>query len=152
MKKLNIYFSIFSFIAILIAGCDSSSIEDNESFKFLVLKECEEYVISYLSSIPEDMGLSIEYFPFDFQIPSHSEVVGYIELSSKYEGEEGLETYANAVWLDCYPTATERISRSNTDYPSEVFKSVELGEKFGDKSRYFQVDKDEVIIYFRQNK
>ncbi len=152
MKKLNIYITIFSFIVIVIAGCDGSSIEDNESFKFIVLKECEEHVISYLSSISEDMGLSVEYFPFDFQVPSHSEVVGYIELSSKYEGKEELETYANAVWLDCYPTATERISRGNPDYPSEVFRSVELGEKFGDKSRYFQVGKDEVIIHFRQNK
>jgi len=152
MNKLNIYIAIISFIAILIAGCDSSSIEDNESLKFIVLKECEEHVISYLSSIPEDIGLSIEYFPFDFQIPSHSEVVGYIELSSKYEGKEELETYANAVWLDCYPTATKRISRDNPNYPSEVFRSVELGEKFGDRSRYFQVDKDEVIIHFRQNK
>lgn len=140
---------LFLSVIITVSGCGNEADVQLSEIKFLVLQECKEQAISYLSSMPKESGLSFDYVSFNYEVPSHSEVVGYINLKSKYEKAKDLDVYVNRLWLDCYPATTSKIAMNKEGYLEEALYAIESDQRLGVKKHYIKIEGGEVIIYFK---
>lgn len=139
---------LFLSVIVTISGCNETDVQQSE-IKFLVLRECKEQALDYLSAMPKESGLSFDYVPFDYEVPSHSEVVGYINLKSKYEKAKDLDVYVNRLWLDCYPVTTSKIAMNKEGYLEEVLYAIESDQRLGVKKHYIKIEDGEVIMHFK---
>lgn len=129
-------------LAILV-GCSGSDGAGprliSDPYRFPLIKECEQEMNGYLQKLEERFDITVSVSKFDQSIPSHPDIIGYVEISGKNQTSFSLESMANTIVLSCYPVASFKfqISDSRSD---EIWRTLQRNRTNGYKNYILEVD------------
>lgn len=133
---MNKIFSLLIMAALF--GCKK---HEEVTVKFPVAEESKNCSISKLEEIIGNVeGYSFSYYSFDFQLDSHQEVKGYIQISSEYlKSKSELEGYFNAILLGCHHTSSS---------VAEAFDLGNLFETLRVQNAYVKIQQGQATVWF----
>jgi hypothetical protein len=140
--KYLLAFSLFAVVSCGFAGAETS-------YSVPLLKECEQTAENYMSRLADRFNLSYKLVKFDQVLPSHPEIIGYIDVRSDTQDSAALEGKVNALILDCYPISKIRID-GGPDMGDELVRILEENRRLGLKS-YVVPDETGATVFIKND-
>ncbi len=137
--------------ALLLIGCTEAGSKTSDA-KVVVplLKECDAHVKTVLGRIPASMEVSHSITYVDEVLPSHPNVVGYVEMRSPRGDKNRLIAIANSFRTQCYPESRSEIDVKASDAGRKLLDALELFRIAGAENRYIVDAGDRLLIYVSQ--
>lgn len=144
-------------IGAILHGCsrDDRQLQTNgETISFLLIKECQEDVVSALDKFKQKEISEFEYKieKFSFPILSHPSLVGVVTLYSQKMGEKELKMLANNPITKCYPSTSFRIPVMDEGFGEKFQNEYLINKRMGISKYYIYVENGELTAYFHDPK
>ncbi|MGD8790138.1 MAG: hypothetical protein PVH05_11715 [Burkholderiales bacterium] len=140
MKQMRI---LWLFLSLSTLGCSPHN-SDIVSISVPVTAECADWSVQHIKQISGGKkAIDVSFIPFDYTLPSHPDVRGYLLISSRMlKKKSELEGYYNSVLLGCHATSSMDLD------VSELSKVVPLVDS---RIKYIKVDGTRAHMVFFGN-
>ena len=133
------------------ASCSAENESYKYSFRLPLLNSCESYANKKLRELSRQSGYVFEIVKYDEVLPSHPDMVGYIELKSNHIQRNILASDIGSVIVNCYPRTVSTVNKVG-DYSGKVSDVIELNERMGIEKSYIVDVGDKIEIHYRLDK
>lgn len=145
----NFFIFVVVSLAFLSACTDEGSADGVEQEKLIIplLEECEQYVKTYLDSIPEAIGVSYSIVKSDYELRAIPSLSGYIEIRGARYNKDQLMATANTFILACYPESRTTIDKNQDNAGKALMNALEMNRRLGANKNYIVDDEDKIHIF-----